>query len=208
MSGVVLTGQLMCRSSREADTVAELLPQHMELTRAEPGCVSFDVSRTDDPLVWQVDEQFAHETAFAAHQERVQASEWGRATASLERRYTITGLQPLAGTPPPAPYRTARDRARHPVKDAAPAARRRQSLGLRYGPGRRARPPCAPATGRCAAGRGLRGWRSRPVPSRARPSRSRSAATYIPTSPRSRRARGLCGAARARRGSRARLSRR
>ncbi|MEZ5086110.1 MAG: hypothetical protein R2722_07640 [Tessaracoccus sp.] len=39
--------------------------------------------------MWQVDELFVDAAAFAAHQDRVARSEWGRATAGIERRYTI-----------------------------------------------------------------------------------------------------------------------
>ncbi|MGO1582998.1 MAG: putative quinol monooxygenase [Actinomycetaceae bacterium] len=65
------------------------LPRHTALTRAEPACLAFEVRRTRDPLVWQVDELFADGAGFAAHQERAAASEWGRATAHVERRYII-----------------------------------------------------------------------------------------------------------------------
>lgn len=89
MSHVHLTGQLICRSSAEARTVGQHLPEHIILTRAEPGCLSFHVTPTTDPLVWDVAERFEDDTVFAAHQARVATSEWGRATAGIERRYTI-----------------------------------------------------------------------------------------------------------------------
>lgn len=89
---VVLTGQLLCVDVHEAELVEELLPGHVQLTRAEPGCVAFAVERTADPLVWQVDEVFVDAAAFAAHQARVSASEWGRRTAAVERRYEVTGV--------------------------------------------------------------------------------------------------------------------
>jgi quinol monooxygenase YgiN len=86
---VVLSGQLVCASDDEVATVRRHLPRHVELTRAEPGCISFDVHQTEDRFVWQVDERFADDAAFQAHQARVAASEWGRATAGIERRYSI-----------------------------------------------------------------------------------------------------------------------
>lgn len=92
MSIVHLTGQLVCRDTAEARTVAEHLPRHIELTRAEPGCLSFDVTSTNDPLVWEVEERFEDEVVFRAHQARVAASDWGHATAGIERRYSIDGL--------------------------------------------------------------------------------------------------------------------
>ncbi len=67
------------------------LPAHLALTRAEPGCLAFDVDPTDDPLVWRVEERFADEAAFDAHQRRVAASAWGTATAGIDRRYEIRG---------------------------------------------------------------------------------------------------------------------
>ncbi|MCA0378540.1 MAG: antibiotic biosynthesis monooxygenase [Actinobacteria bacterium] len=88
---IVLTGQLICKTVEESELVARLLPTHIELTRAEPGCTSFEVTRTDDPLVWQVDERFVSQQAFEAHQHRVAASEWGTETTKIAREYIITG---------------------------------------------------------------------------------------------------------------------
>ena len=91
MGSVRLTGQLVCETLEQASVVEENLLMHTQLTRAEPGCVSFEVSRTHDELVWQVDELFQDAESFAAHQRRVADSEWGRATAGIERRYEIEG---------------------------------------------------------------------------------------------------------------------
>ncbi len=92
MGVVRLTGQLLCESQQEARLVVEHLPAHIALTRGEPGCVSFDVSQSSDPLVWQVEECFADEAAFRAHQDRVAGSEWGHVTVGIQRRYSIRGL--------------------------------------------------------------------------------------------------------------------
>ncbi|MFF1830421.1 putative quinol monooxygenase [Paenarthrobacter sp. NPDC058040] len=92
MNEVKLTGQLVCRDRDEVAVVVEHLAPHIELTLAETGCVSFQVNATADPLVWQVDEVFHDAASFRAHQARVAASDWGRATAGIERRYTVTGL--------------------------------------------------------------------------------------------------------------------
>ncbi|MXP20778.1 antibiotic biosynthesis monooxygenase [Gordonia sp. HNM0687] len=90
MTEVVIAGFLVCANAEEADTVERHLMRHVDLTRAEPGCLSFDVDRTGDPLIWRVDERFVDEAAFAFHQQRVADSEWGRATAGIERRYSAT----------------------------------------------------------------------------------------------------------------------
>lgn len=89
---ILLTGQLVCADASDLALVQQYLPLHRELTHAEPGCVSFAVEPTTDPLVWQVDECFADAAAFSAHQARVKASQWGRATAGMTRRYEIQGL--------------------------------------------------------------------------------------------------------------------
>lgn len=95
MSNVFLTGQLVCSDKEQVAVVAQHLPLHIKLTRAEPGCLSFEVNPTQNPLIWQVDEQFQDGDSFRAHQQRVAESEWGRATAHIDRRYEIEGLQPV-----------------------------------------------------------------------------------------------------------------
>lgn len=92
MSNVFLSGHLVCSDQDQAAVVAQFLPLHIELTRAEQGCLSFDVNLTQDPLVWQVDEQFQDAASFRAHQQRVAGSEWGRATANIDRQYEIKGI--------------------------------------------------------------------------------------------------------------------
>ncbi|HXH33752.1 MAG TPA: antibiotic biosynthesis monooxygenase [Plantibacter sp.] len=89
MTNVHLTGRLICRDTTQAAIVGRHLPPHVELTLAESGCLSFAVTATTDPLVWDVEEWFTDETTFAAHQARVAASEWGRATAGIERSYSV-----------------------------------------------------------------------------------------------------------------------
>ncbi|PWJ47106.1 Antibiotic biosynthesis monooxygenase [Quadrisphaera granulorum] len=74
MDSVRLTGQLVCRDDDEVRLVSELLPEHVRLTRTEPGCRHFTVVLTDDGYTWQVDEVFDSPEAFRAHQARVAAS--------------------------------------------------------------------------------------------------------------------------------------
>ena len=89
---VELTGQLVCTSEQDARIVRHHLPEHVRLTLAEPGCISFTVAPTDNPLIWSVEERFRDAKAFRAHQNRARASAWGRATADISRSYRITGL--------------------------------------------------------------------------------------------------------------------
>lgn len=91
---VRLTGNLLCNSVEDAIVVRDRLPKHIRLTLAEPGCLSFRVWQSDDPLVWHVDEVFIDTSAFRHHQQRTRASAWRTATATIPRSYEITGLDP------------------------------------------------------------------------------------------------------------------
>ena len=70
--------------------VLAALPEHIELTRAEPGCLRFEVTQSaDDPTRFLVSEVFADEPAFDAHQQRARASTWTKVTAGMLRHYNI-----------------------------------------------------------------------------------------------------------------------
>ena len=84
-----VTGSLTCVTAQEAETVKRHLPEHIRLSRAEPGCVSFNVEATENPLVWRLDESFVDHDAFKAHQDRTRASDWFAATAALARDFAV-----------------------------------------------------------------------------------------------------------------------
>jgi len=88
---VTLTGELRCADGGQAERVRAHLDAHIALTRAEPGCLSFEVTPTDTDGVWRVSERFIDEAAFNAHQRRVVSSAWGQATAGIPRSYVIRG---------------------------------------------------------------------------------------------------------------------
>ncbi|MEV4902933.1 antibiotic biosynthesis monooxygenase [Citricoccus sp. NPDC055426] len=85
MSTVELVGGLVCEHDEQVRIVRRHLPRYIELTRAEPGYLHFDVEQTVDPLVWTVSETFVSQAAFDAHHARVGAGDWGRATAGIKR---------------------------------------------------------------------------------------------------------------------------
>jgi len=95
---VVLTGELRCADTGEEARVRAHLAEHIALTRAEPGCIAFDVEPGDEPGVWKVAERFVDEGAFDAHQRRIASSAWGAETAGIERRYEIRGRSQDADT--------------------------------------------------------------------------------------------------------------
>jgi quinol monooxygenase YgiN len=82
-------GTLTCSTPDQADIVRRFLPEHIRLSRAEPGCLTFSVDPTEDPLVWRLDETFKDRAAFEAHQNRTHASAWYAATAHLTRDFAL-----------------------------------------------------------------------------------------------------------------------
>ncbi len=86
---IKLTGRLLCTSPEQAERVRQYLPEHRRLTLAEAGCLSFTVSETPDPLIWNVEELFTSQATFDAHQKRTQASVWGQKTRAIAREYVI-----------------------------------------------------------------------------------------------------------------------
>ncbi len=89
---VTLSGFLRCANDDEAARVRTGIDAHVRLTRGEPGCISFELSETDDPFVWRVEEEFFDPAAFEAQQARAAASEWAELTKGIERDYQITGM--------------------------------------------------------------------------------------------------------------------
>ena len=87
MTVIRLTGTLLC-APHEADTVRAALPRHLRLTRAEPGCMAFDVTETA-PCVFSVSKCFADRAAFEAHQARTRASDWWQATRHMTRDFSL-----------------------------------------------------------------------------------------------------------------------
>ena len=75
------------------EAVRAELPNHIALTRSEPGCLRFEVEvDPTDPTVFHVNEEFSEPLSFTNHQERVRSSKWGAITANVERFYEITGM--------------------------------------------------------------------------------------------------------------------
>ncbi|WP_171240698.1 putative quinol monooxygenase [Ruegeria sp. HKCCA5491] len=89
-SKVFLTGHIDVPIDR-LEQVRAALPKHIALTRAEPGCLSFEVTEdAETPGRFNVNEVFRDQTSFDAHQERTQNSEWFGITQGIPRSYQIT----------------------------------------------------------------------------------------------------------------------
>ena len=84
-----LHGQLICKRQDEVQAVRNHLSLHLSLTRAEPGCLLFEVTETDDPMVWEVREAFRDHASFDAHQARTRDSVWFAATKEIKRDFRL-----------------------------------------------------------------------------------------------------------------------
>ncbi len=84
---IALTGRLICTDAGQMMTALSLLPDHVTASRAEPGCLRFDLWQDDDPLIWNLAELFVNADAFAAHQARLKDSAWGQGSAAITRDY-------------------------------------------------------------------------------------------------------------------------
>ena len=73
------------------DKLMEALPEHIALTRSEPGCLVFEVTAdNENPGVFRVREEFADREAFQLHQTRMQTSRWGAVSQNVARHYVIS----------------------------------------------------------------------------------------------------------------------
>lgn len=90
MSKIILKGYIEV-SDEDLDVVMQELPNHIELTRAEAGCLVFNVTQDgENKNRFDVYEEFSDQEAFDQHQVRAGASYWAQVTANVARQYEIT----------------------------------------------------------------------------------------------------------------------
>lgn len=92
---IALTGRLICHDTAQMMTALSLLPEHVRLSRAEPGCLRFDIWQDEDPMIWHLSELFADADAFAAHQQRAGSSDWGLQSHEIERDFAKREISPV-----------------------------------------------------------------------------------------------------------------
>ena len=73
------------------EEIRAAMPDHIRLSRAEPGCLSFEL-RFDRQCSTRllVEEVFCDRAAFEAHQARMLASPWAEITRGIARHYQIS----------------------------------------------------------------------------------------------------------------------
>lgn len=88
-----LSGRLVCMTEAEREAVMAHRAVHVAATQAEPGCLSFAIDDTDDPMVFDVMESFRDRAAFDAHQARTRDSAWFAATKGILRDFRVEDLR-------------------------------------------------------------------------------------------------------------------
>lgn len=74
----------------DLEAVEREIDNHVQQTRAEQGCLTFQIVQSnDDRCRFDVYEEFVDRAAFEKHQARVKASKWGKVTAGVARHYEI-----------------------------------------------------------------------------------------------------------------------
>lgn len=87
---VVLQGYISVSSDR-IEAVKAALPEHIALTRAEAGCITFEVVQSETIQGrFIVSEVFVDQASFDVHQVRAKNSSWFKVTQGIPREYTIT----------------------------------------------------------------------------------------------------------------------
>ena len=73
------------------DNILEALDIHIDKTRAEAGCLAFNViPRPEMPFRLLVSELFRDQASFDAHQKRASNSSWAEISAGIPRHYKIS----------------------------------------------------------------------------------------------------------------------
>ncbi|XPV67379.1 MAG: putative quinol monooxygenase [Halarcobacter sp.] len=91
MSKVTLKGFILVPKS-QLELIKSELVNHKRITCEESGCITFRVTQNpENPLRFDVYEEFSNKVAFEYHQKRVKESHWGKLTANVERHYEILG---------------------------------------------------------------------------------------------------------------------
>ena len=73
--------------------VKEALARHIALSRAEDGCIKFEVAPTEIEGRFYVEELWKDRPALERHQARTAASPWPDAAAGIERDYTVCDVE-------------------------------------------------------------------------------------------------------------------
>ncbi len=87
---IVISGTITCEPD-DLEMLAKEVKGHIALTRAEAGCISFDITQSaPGACEFVISERFTDRAAFDAHTTRTRASDWWTKTQHIPRDITIT----------------------------------------------------------------------------------------------------------------------
>ena len=89
-----ISGQLRCADIGQLMRALDLLPEHAEHSRSEPGNLRFDLIQTDDPMVFELNELYADDDAFQAHRARLKGARWGAESHGISRHFEHRTIMP------------------------------------------------------------------------------------------------------------------
>lgn len=81
---VALSGNVTCTDTAQLMTLLMHVSAHVAETRAEPGCLYYEIAQTDEPMVWRVEGLFHDAAALDIHRRRNAASPWAAAADLAE----------------------------------------------------------------------------------------------------------------------------
>ena len=85
----VITGTITCEAA-DLEMFLAAVAEHKRLSRAEPGCIEFEISQSAvDPCSFLVSERFENRAAFDAHTIRTRTSAWWAKTRHMPRDLVI-----------------------------------------------------------------------------------------------------------------------
>ena len=86
---IVIDGTISCKAA-ELDMFLAAVAAHLRLSRAEPGCIEFEICQSaHDACTFLVAERFESRAAFEAHTARTRASVWWSKTRHMARDLVI-----------------------------------------------------------------------------------------------------------------------
>jgi len=90
MTKIILEGHMIVPEPDLSDVKAAL-PDHIDLTLAEPGCEVFQVKQdAQRPTRFHVYEEFESQETFEAHFDRISGTLWESVTKNAQRFYNVS----------------------------------------------------------------------------------------------------------------------
>ena len=89
MNKVTVKGHIIV-PEKDIQEVISALPEHIDLSLKEPGCLVFKVQQdVENKFKFNVYEEFVDQSAYELHRTRIRQSQWGQVTWNVARYYKV-----------------------------------------------------------------------------------------------------------------------